>query len=530
MYNFTIKSLSLLLLTMLTAVTSAADFIPLGDFRGGEFHSSATVVSDDGAVIGGYGQLPNRGLEAFLRTGETELVGLGRSGNRRSQVRDLSSDGSVAAGFVTDFSWSTQSFRWTLEDGREIIGPGTASAISNDGTVIAGTYVIDETNNKKAAYRWTRATGVVSLGNDLHPNSSFAQGISGDGSVVVGYACDPCEAFRWTEETGMVGLGDFGNDPIRDSRAFGVSDDGSVVVGYGIGDDGMQASRWTSEEGMQALGFVPGDGIHDSFATAASSDGSTIVGYIGNDFSGVYDGPFIWNADDGMQRLQEVLINDYGLGLQLDDWTLIGASDISADGRTIVGSGRNPDGNVEGWVAVLSPAPCDLNTDGRCDVADIDILTGAIMESSPDVRFDLNGDMKLDLSDHTTWVKDLKNVYYGDANLDGQFNQLDIVAVMQAGQFNDKSPLNSTWSTGDWNGDKDFTNLDIVAALQDGGYGQGPLAATLAVPEPTTIGLLLFGLPSAALLSRYRKRPLEVHMLVTHPSIDRLPTARWNAA
>jgi len=40
--------------------------------------------------------------------------------------------------------------------------------------------------------------------------SSYADGVSANGSVVVGYgnSANGNEAFRWTQGTGMVGLGD----------------------------------------------------------------------------------------------------------------------------------------------------------------------------------------------------------------------------------------------------------------------------------------------------------------------------------
>lgn len=52
----------------------------------------------------------------------------------------------------------------------------------------------------------------------------------------------------------------------------------------------------------------------------------------------------------------------------------------------------------------------------------------------------------------------------GDANLDGQFDQLDLVDVLQAGKFMTGQP--ASWSEGDWNGDERFDQLDLVLALQ----------------------------------------------------------------
>ncbi|MCA9215413.1 MAG: tandem-95 repeat protein, partial [Planctomycetales bacterium] len=44
----------------------------------------------------------------------------------------------------------------------------------------------------------------------------------------------------------------------------------------------------------------------------------------------------------------------------------------------------------------------------------------------------------------------------GDSNYDGVFDSGDLVLVMQAGEYEDGIPNNSTWEEGDWNGDGDF--------------------------------------------------------------------------
>jgi len=82
-----------------------------------------------------------------------------------------------------------------------------------------------------------------------------------------------------------------------------------------------------------------------------SSDGSVVVGEMWTNLGHV---PFIWDQANGMRNLQEMLSTDYGL--DLTGWRLGGASGISADGKTIIGNGINPDGNSEAWVARI-PEP-----------------------------------------------------------------------------------------------------------------------------------------------------------------------------
>ncbi len=58
----------------------------------------------------------------------------------------------------------------------------------------------------------------------------------------------------------------------------------------------------------------------------------------------------------------------------------------------------------------------------------------------------------------------------GDVNRDGRFDSSDLVAVFEAGEYEDDLAENSTWIDGDWNGDGDFTSDDVILAFQQGKY------------------------------------------------------------
>ena len=110
--------------------------------------------------------------------------------------------------------------------------------------------------------------------------------------------------------------------------------------------------------------------------------------------------------------------------------------------------------------------------------------------------FDLNSDETIDTEDHRIWVGVLKHTWFGDADLDGQFNSGDVVQVFIAGKY--ETDAAAGWSEGDWNGNGVFDSSDFVIAFEDGGYEQGPRTDAVAVPEPTSVLLLIPGLIAVA--------------------------------
>ena len=97
-------------------------------------------------------------------------------------------------------------------------------------------------------------------------------------------------------------------------------------------------------------------------------------------------------------------------------------------------------------------------------------------------------------------MADLSKTYVGDANLDGSFDSTDFVSVFVAGLY--ETGQAAGWGAGDWDGDGLFDSSDFVAAFVDGGYEAGP-RQVLAVPEPSSVVLLLLGL--VAFASRRRR-------------------------
>jgi hypothetical protein len=134
----------------------------------------------------------------------------------------------------------------------------------------------------------------------------------------------------------------------------------------------------------------------------------------------------------------------------------------------------------------------DFNCNGTFDAVDIDLLSAEVKNETNGARMDLNYDGSVDEADRSVWVEDenFSYTYFGDADLNGQFNSSDLVVVFVAGEYEDDLANNSGWAAGDWNGDADFDSSDMVVAFQRGGYELGPRAVR-AVPEPAGGVLLL---------------------------------------
>jgi probable HAF family extracellular repeat protein len=299
----------------------------------------------------------------------------------------VSGDGSVIVGET--FLYAPEGWRWEEGEFEMLCTMCWVNDMSADGTVTVG---ISYQQEQPQAFAWSAATGMTLLGTLGGGNGgSSAWAISADGTTIVGASSGRAgvEAFHWTEQTGMVGLGDLPGGSLS-SAAKAVSGDGTVVAGLSEAEIGLdEAFRWTAFTGMVNLGDTPIPLTGNIAPIDVSSDGSVIIGNIASV-------PFIWDADHGIRLLQEALI-DAGIEAAAD-WYLIKVNEISADGTRIVGEGRNPRGEYEGWLAILPrtvPA-CDgdLDDDGEVNGVDLAMLLAAWGACSRGgaCDADLNGD------------------------------------------------------------------------------------------------------------------------------------------
>jgi probable HAF family extracellular repeat protein len=494
-------------ISMGATTLSAAQFIPLGDLPGGSFDSDAWGISADGSVVVGSSQSAN-GREAFLWTQNEGMKGLGDlpGGPFQSIAFGVSDDGSVIAGQSLSRSDRVEPFRWTETSGILGLGflpglqnDGAAWDVSSDGSVIVGS---SRSGSDIEAFRWTEGGEMQGLG-DL-PGGRFrsdAWGLSADGSIVVGGSVSASsgdsrrEAFRWSKTSGLQGFGDLPGG-LFDSSFGDVSHDGAVLVGYGTSERGREAVRWTEQTGWQPLGDLPGGNFY-SQALKVAANGSVVVGLGATD---VGTAAFMWDDAHGMRDIRDVLT---AAGVDMTGWNLSTAYGVSADGTAIVGFGRNPAGEDEGWLvrldAAISP---DFNGDGILDCIDIDALVAEIVSEANGADFDLTGDGLVDIADLDQWrvqggAANLLsgNPYLvGDATLNGIVDGLDYIA------WNDhKFTSVAAWCSGDFNADGTVNGDDFVLWNANKFMSSDSVSA---VPEPSTVVVLFAAVLGLAVVRR----------------------------
>lgn len=202
----------------------------LGAFGEG-LYSDAYDVSADGSIVVGYATDETGSNRAFRwENGQMEDIGA-------TFALGISPDGNVIVGYTVLESGGISAFRWTRAAGTLLLpqlGGNNSGAVdvSENGNTIVG-WSLDSQNSPRAV-RW-ESGNIETFDVEIY----MANAISANGSVVVGwmhpYYSQWQRAFRWTpyalHDLGALGVS---------GTALGVSGDGSVIVGYsnlGGGDD-----------------------------------------------------------------------------------------------------------------------------------------------------------------------------------------------------------------------------------------------------------------------------------------------------
>ena len=192
---------------------------------------------------------------------------------------------------------------------------GTATAISHDGSVVAGSTTGTLTNGFQASYATYWVNGVESLvptpPDDPTTTAMTVTAISGDGStlVVQDYNNSPIygkvESYVYSIASGtFTSLGVFPGVTNQQTYATAINKDGTIVAGYYTLDNGdSHGFLWKAASGMTDIG-IPASALGASFIyekpACISDDGTTLFGTlsIGNGWGG-----FRYNTTTGFQDL-----------------------------------------------------------------------------------------------------------------------------------------------------------------------------------------------------------------------------------
>ena len=388
------KSLLLASLSVLVvpSVFAQAEFIPIDFGTGGVLQSYARGVDSTGSVVVGQAYTATTTF-AFRWTASTGMVDLGvlPGGTSSADAIGVSGDGSWVCGSSNSPLGSEEAFLWSSTAGMQGLGilPTYVTSFAWDTTADGSTVVGDCYQLfGSSAFRWTSATGIVALPSLSGGGNNTARAISADGSTIVGATIGSSwvRAWSWTAGSGLVQLGALPGDNV--SLAAAVTPDGSTIVGnsedpFGFG----QPVRWLSPGNPQSLGTYPG--AFGTYAKGVSDDGLRVVGWASTNSGSI---AFLWTNTGGLVDLPTYLIGNGATGVS--GWTNLRAMDISGDGNVIVGSGVNPTGQLQGWIAVLDASTFyDIGTP-FCDPMDLN-CTGSPTQLTATIASGMGSDVNL---------------------------------------------------------------------------------------------------------------------------------------
>ena len=291
---------------------------------------------------------------------------------------DLSNEGRVIVGYGwrPDGESDDHAYRWkegVVTDLSPSAISGQAASVSANGDVVVGTVADPSLPGGGGGVMWLGDVMVpVATEDGFHAET--AESVSADGGAIAGQATHPDGSLRrylWRggEITWVDGLPDaldlrVWRSPWQSSfpPEILLSADGTTLVHYdhvpGPGGRREQTFRW--RDGVtEPLGGLDGAPYTNLYAMAVSSNGEVVTGFAVTPDAWV---AAIWDPTHGTRSLEALLTE---LGVTLPEGVhLLGATDMSADGRRILGSVTGHD-FYHAFVATLPPACADhLDNDG----------------------------------------------------------------------------------------------------------------------------------------------------------------------
>jgi uncharacterized membrane protein len=270
--------------------------------------------------------------------GKTEFKNFGQVG---FVPMSLTADGSKAVGTAY---FGAPGFTWSENEGLVTIGGGCGAgtfSISGDGSTVVGC-TLDE-NGKQVAAKWLGGEDWLSLGSvpgavscDASLSSSWGVDYFGHTAVGLAWLAQQCRAHAGSWD--LVGGGpatDLGSLVTnRATRANGISGDGQVIVGWQDDQFGQrQGAQWVG--GVESSVLTPA-GDHVGEVAWVNFDGTAMCGS-----NYPYGSPdaWVWTSRDGFTTINTGPIYKNNVAG-------ISASD---DGSIVIGIARDPLGNAKSW-------------------------------------------------------------------------------------------------------------------------------------------------------------------------------------
>jgi hypothetical protein len=272
----------------------------------------------------------------------------------------------------------------------------------------------------------------------------------------------------WIEHPGLLPIG-WNEQQVIDDLLV----DGSALGGGGLGNVRLGAS-----------GDLPAERPEDAFVSAAELPPSFVQREEANALL-TYDpqtGDILIEAlDIPMVAVELISPEGFFTGtVGAEQRYTIGAFDEATPQRFFRAAADAPDGNVGPTLAFAQIyLPGIARTGLSASEFAAGVQPGGVIDPRGPLKFALEiGPSFAECQSHLA-----DGVMAGDANLDGQFNSQDLVTVFQAGEYEDETSGNSTWSEGDWTCDGDFNTGDLVAAFQAGNYELPAAAIALRLSD-----------------------------------------------
>jgi uncharacterized membrane protein len=323
----------------------------------------ARHISADGRVVAGSTSSDTVGVDRLFRwtpAGGYEFIpGPPISTTSWITVTGISADGAVVCGFHDDLT----TYRGFVADENWRFLPEPLAgldefprSISASGNVIVGSAFVAHGSHYGDTIIWENGFATTPLLPQMGYSEHHAYAVSGDGEHVFGYS--PSGSFHYRRSTGSVSY------LPASMGVYASSHTGDILVGS-LRDSATGFGRpaiWRDRGHSDPVLLHP---TASGYASSMDRDGTRVVGYVA---TGSGRAPFLWEAGPGFRTLRTFL-HQQGATVP-NEWTLdteyYGGEDISisADGRTIVGTGRPAPGAPVQAFRITLPPICPANCDG----------------------------------------------------------------------------------------------------------------------------------------------------------------------